>query len=138
MDGTETLNGEGRHETISRRSLLAVGAAAGGGLMAATLAACAPAASAAWTFPPARAEAPGAAAPSAAPSAAASAAPSAAPSDSAHVHDPSASGAPSTDHDANAKAVVDRFLGGEGAHDAGHRQPAARSRRSTATPRSST
>jgi FtsP/CotA-like multicopper oxidase with cupredoxin domain len=120
MDGKEPLNGEGRHETISRRSLLAVGAAAGGGLMAATLAACAPAgAAAAWTFPPARAEVPGPAATPAAPSAAASAATSPAPSDAAHVHDPSASGAPSTDHDANAKAVVDRFLGGEGASMAG-------------------
>ena len=120
MEGKETLNGEGPHETISRRSLLAVGAAAGGGLMAATLAACAPAgAAAAWTFPPARAEVPGAAATPAVPSAAASAAVSPAPSDAEHVHDPSASGAPSTDHDANAKAVVDRFLGGEGASMSG-------------------
>ena len=46
--------------------------------------------------------------------------------------------APAMDHDANAKAVVDRFLGGEGGHAAGHRQPAARSRRSSTGSRSST
>ena len=120
MDGTESLSGEGPHEKISRRSLLAVGAAAGGGLVAATLAACTPAAATAgWTFPPARSAVPGAAATPVAPSTAASAAASAAPSASAHAHDPSASGAPSADHDANAKAVVDRFLGGEGASMSG-------------------
>ncbi|HEY4188833.1 MAG TPA: multicopper oxidase domain-containing protein, partial [Candidatus Limnocylindrales bacterium] len=116
MERTGSANGEDPRETITRRSLLAAGAVAGGGLVATTLAACTPAAaSAGWTFPPAKSEVPGAATPSAAATAVASAA----PSDAAHVHDPSASGAPSTDHDANAKAVVDRFLGGEGASMSG-------------------
>jgi FtsP/CotA-like multicopper oxidase with cupredoxin domain len=101
-----------RRETITRRTLLAVGAVTGGGLVATALAACTPAAGAAgWTFPPARPEASGLAAATAAPP---TASPATAPSPS-HAHEPSASGAPSTDHDANAKAAVDRFLGGEGA-----------------------
>ncbi len=106
--------GDDRRDTITRRTLLAVGAATGGGLVATALAACTPAAGAAgWTFPPVRPEASGlAAATAAAPSASPSTAPSPSP---AHDHEPQASGAPSTDHDANAKAAVDRFLGGEGA-----------------------
>ncbi len=108
----ESEAGDDRRETITRRTLLAVGAATGGGLVATALAACTPAAGAAgWTFPPARPEAPGLAAATAAPP---TASPATAPSP-AHAHEPSASGAPSTDHDANAKAAVDRFLGGEGA-----------------------
>ena len=50
---------------------------------------------------------------------------------------PSASSAPTTDHDAHAKAAVDRFLGGEGATLPGQGTSPWR-RRWTATPRSST
>ena len=101
---------EGR---LTRRRLLSRGVLAGGGLVAATIAACTPAASKpGWTAGPTL----GAAAPSEAPaSAAPSPAASAAPShDASHSPTPSASGG-AVDHDANAKAVVDRFLGGEGA-----------------------
>ena len=108
-------------EPISRRALLRV---AGGGLVAAGVAACAPVTvkQAGWTYPPGSTSGPAlAAAPSgsAAPSAAASA--SAEPSSAASPpmsHEPSASpdaSAPPADHDANALAVVERFLGGEGA-----------------------
>ena len=104
-------------EALSRRTLLRV---AGGGLVAAGVAACAPVTvrQATWTYPPGSSSGPTlSAAPSgsAAPSASASAASSAEPSMS---HAPSASpsaSAPAMDHDANALAVVERFLGGEGA-----------------------
>jgi FtsP/CotA-like multicopper oxidase with cupredoxin domain len=95
---------------VSRRSVLRLGALTGGGLVAAAVAACAPAAAPRWTYaPPATG---GAAAPSASTAAANDAHPS---------HDPGAS--PSTalsgsaapvDHDAAALAVVKRFLDGEG------------------------
>jgi FtsP/CotA-like multicopper oxidase with cupredoxin domain len=99
---------------LSRRSMLRAGALTGGGLVAAALAACSPAAAApSWTY-----RTPG---PSslAAPSSAAVAVPSAAPTDHAS-HEPSAApsapGSPTpADHDAVAKAVVTRFLNGEGA-----------------------
>ncbi len=99
---------------LTRRTLLRTGALTGGGLVAAALAACTPAAVPAWTYaPPASAgAAPGPSAPS--------------PSDSHASHDPapssSASPAPSAapvDHDAAALAVVKRFLDGEGAALAG-------------------
>jgi manganese oxidase len=90
---------------ISRRRLLATGAIAGGGLIAGAVAACAPTAqSAAWTYPPAT------------PQAAASGSPGAVASPGGATHEPThsaPSGSPATDHDANAKAVVERFLGGE-------------------------
>jgi FtsP/CotA-like multicopper oxidase with cupredoxin domain len=95
---------------LTRRDLLRAGALTGGGLVAATLAACAPAVAApVWTYaptaPPAPAGSPGASAPAPSPTAAAAS------------HDPGSpapSGAPA-DHDASAQAVVKRFLDGEGA-----------------------
>ena len=107
---------------LSRRGVLRGAAATGAGLVAIGIAACAPAASAtgSWAYgqgiPSTKPS--GQPAPSGAP---ASAAPSTGPSATpGHDHGspaPSASpGASSTvDHDAYAKAVVDRFLGGEGA-----------------------
>jgi FtsP/CotA-like multicopper oxidase with cupredoxin domain len=100
---------------MTRRGLLRAGALTGGGLVAATIAACAPpAASSSWIYgtttnPPATPTPPASAAPPA----------SVAPShDASHEPSPSASAAPSAspppvDHDAMAKAAVDRFLGGE-------------------------
>jgi len=100
-------------EPISRRRLLALGAITGGGLVATAVAACSPAATPVWTYGPR---------PSALPSPAAVAPSAGAPSASVEPtgshdpsHAPSASASPMADHDANAKAVVDRFLGGEGA-----------------------
>jgi FtsP/CotA-like multicopper oxidase with cupredoxin domain len=104
--------------SLTRRDLLRV---AGGGLVAVGVAACAPAAAApAWTLGPTFAPAAsGSAAPPAASAPTASSAPSASGSmdhSAAPSGAPSASpSAPAVDHDANAKAVVDRFLGGEGA-----------------------
>ena len=101
---------------LSRRSILRSGALAGTGLVAATLAACAPATAApGWTYRPTGS--PGALAVSAGGSPAASddhashsgPAATAAPAASA-----TASGSP-VDHDAAALAVVKRFLDGEGA-----------------------
>jgi FtsP/CotA-like multicopper oxidase with cupredoxin domain len=99
---------------LSRRGFLRYGALAGGGLAAVGLAACAPGvAGPAWSYGPSAP--PAAASPSSAPSAA----PSAAPSDGGMSHAPSGSAAPSAspavDHDANAAAVVKRFLDGEAA-----------------------
>ena len=101
---------------MTRRGLLRAGVLTGGGLVAVAVAACAKPAGVGWTLGPTATS--GAAAAVASPSAAA-AAPSAAPTAAASAamsHAPSASAAPpSTDHDANAKAGVDRFLGGEAA-----------------------
>jgi manganese oxidase len=100
-------------QDLSRRSLLRAGALTGGGLVAAALAACTPAAGPTWTFGPAIGAAGATAAPPA-PSAQPSTVP--APAASAGMsHAPTGSAAPTTDHDANAKAVVGRFLGGEAA-----------------------
>jgi FtsP/CotA-like multicopper oxidase with cupredoxin domain len=107
--------------SLSRRGFLRGAAATGAGLVAIGIAACAPAATAtgSWAY--------GQSIPSAgpsgqpAPSPAGSTPPSAAPSASPGMdHSPAPSAAPGgspapEDHDANAKAVVDRFLGGEGA-----------------------
>lgn len=87
---------------LSRRGFLRTAALAGGGLAAVGLAACAPAARPGWTFGPTL--------DSGQPAASASAPPASPPM--SHEPAPSAS-APAVDHDANAKAVVDRFLGGE-------------------------
>jgi FtsP/CotA-like multicopper oxidase with cupredoxin domain len=107
---------------LSRRGFLRGAAATGAGLVAVGLAACAPAASAtgSWAY--------GQGLPSASPGgqpaasgAAASAAPSTGPTPmpSMDHSSPGASGSPTAsgalDHDANSKAVVARFLGGEGA-----------------------
>jgi FtsP/CotA-like multicopper oxidase with cupredoxin domain len=104
--------------SLTRRDLLRV---AGGGLVAVGVAACAPTAAAPnWTIGPTMAPAAsGSAAPPAGSAPPASAPPSAAPSMD-HSPAPSASAsAPAVDHDANALAVVERFLGGEGASLAG-------------------
>lgn len=84
--------------SLSRRGFLRAGALTGGGLVAATVAACTPAAAPAWSFPPAQ------------PGPAATPKPSTEPSHGPS-HAPSAS--PPMDHDANALAVVKRFLDGE-------------------------
>jgi FtsP/CotA-like multicopper oxidase with cupredoxin domain len=103
---------EGR---LTRRRLLSRGVLAGGGLVAATIAACTPASTKpGWTAGPALgAGAAASASPlaSAEPSAPASAEPS---HEASHSPAPSGSADP-VDHDAHAKAVVDRFLAGEGA-----------------------
>ena len=91
---------------LTRRSLLRAGALAGGGIAAAALAACAPASVPSWSFRPVTS--PGAARPSAAATA------SAEPTHGA-PHSPGPSGSPAVDHDANAAAVVKRFLDGEAA-----------------------
>ena len=101
--------------SLSRRGFLRGAALTGGGLLAAGLAACAPTAAAPnWTYAP---PATGGAAPSAGPSAAASAPASAAPAASAAASAPAAS-APTanlpagwTEHDAEARAVVRRYIG---------------------------
>jgi len=105
---------EGPAGSFSRRGFLRTAAIVGGGLVAASVAACAPAAGVpSWTYGPSTAPPPGGSpgASAAAPPAAASAAPSAEPS---HDHSPAPSGSPAAaDHDAEALAVVTRFLDGE-------------------------
>ena len=99
---------------MTRRGLLRAGALTGGGLIAATIAACAPAttgSASGWVYGTTTA------APAATTPPVASQAPSVAPSHDAS-HEPAASASPSpsgapVDHDAMAKAAVDRFLGGE-------------------------
>lgn len=108
-------------QPVSRRRFLRGAALTGGGLLAAGLAACTPAAGApSWTYPPVPSSGPNgpsggpSAAPSAPPSAAAggsgSPAPSAAPSGS-----PSGSAEPIpagwTSHDLDARTVVRRYIG---------------------------
>jgi FtsP/CotA-like multicopper oxidase with cupredoxin domain len=99
-----------RANDLSRRGFLRGAVLATGGVAAATIAACTPTAVAgpAWTYGPK----PTPATPAPVPSLAATAGPS-------HDHGgpaPSGSSTPSTDdHDAAALAVVQRFLGGEGA-----------------------
>jgi FtsP/CotA-like multicopper oxidase with cupredoxin domain len=90
---------------LSRRGFLRSAAITGGGLVAVGVAACAPATVApGWTYGPSLAPV----------QAASSAGPTSAPPSMNHTPAPSGSTAPA-DHDANAKAVVDRFLGGEAA-----------------------
>ena len=98
--------------SLTRRGLLKAGALTGGGLVAATLAACSPVSGAGWTFGPSLG--PSADGSSAPESPAASTPPSAAPS-AAMSHAPSPSAPASSGHDAQAKAAVERFLGGEAA-----------------------
>ena len=99
-------------QPLSRRGLLRAGALTGGGLVAVAVAACAPGAGPTWSFGPVKAPAA-----AANPTTAASSSPSAAPSatTAAMSHAPAGSGGPIIDHDAAAKAVVARFLGGEAA-----------------------
>jgi manganese oxidase len=89
---------------LSRRGFLRSAAIAGGGLVAVGVAACAPASPPGWTFGP-----------SLAPAGPTPSTPQATSTPSTdHSAAPSGSAAP-VDHDANAKAVVERFLGGEAA-----------------------
>jgi FtsP/CotA-like multicopper oxidase with cupredoxin domain len=99
--------------SVSRRGFLRGAAVAGGGLLAAGVAACTSAATPGWTFGPgAPAAGPASAAPTGVPSP--TAAPSAAPS-----VDPSASATPAvevipagwTQHDIDARRVIRRYLG---------------------------
>jgi FtsP/CotA-like multicopper oxidase with cupredoxin domain len=90
---------------LSRRGFLRAGTLIGGGIAATALAACAaPTVGSGWTFGPQAS--PAAAGPSTA------AASSIAPTHAAS-HSPAPSAPPAIDHDANASAVVKRFLGGE-------------------------
>ena len=102
----------GTTPNLSRRGFLRAGAIAGGGIAAVTLAACVPASAPGWTVGPPALQAGGSPIPSliAAPSAGASSEPS-----SGASHAPAPSATPALDHDANAAAVVKRFLGGEAA-----------------------
>jgi FtsP/CotA-like multicopper oxidase with cupredoxin domain len=100
------VDGEDSPSALTRRGFLRSAAIAGGGLVAVGVAACAPTSAApAWTYGPAAAS--GAPAPSTGASPAPSMDHSAAPSGS-----PAPSAMPA-DHDANALAVVQRFLDGE-------------------------
>ena len=99
---------------FTRRGFLRSAAIAGGGIVAASVAACAPAAAPGWSYPPATPAAAGSPGPSGAP--AASAEPSGQPAASPSMdHSPAPSGSPGSgeDHDAAALAVVTRFLDGE-------------------------
>ncbi len=99
---------------VSRRRLLAMGAITGTGLVAGAVAACTTPVSGGWGLEPSRVPPPAAGSSAAAAIASPSAAASAAASGGmTHSQAPGAS--PAVDHDAHAKAVVDRFLGGEGA-----------------------
>ncbi|MFL5755571.1 MAG: multicopper oxidase family protein [Chloroflexota bacterium] len=121
-DPTTTSSTQGVIErTLTRRGLLRAGAITGGGIIASTIVACTtPAAgggaavSSGVPTPPAA----GSATPPRPGSAAPSASAPAASHEAGHSAEPSTapSGSPTAaDHDANAKAVVDRFLAGEGA-----------------------
>jgi FtsP/CotA-like multicopper oxidase with cupredoxin domain len=98
--------------SLTRRKFLRGAALAGGGLIAAGVAACAPAATAGWTYGPegVPSAAPGAASPTPAPSAGMSMAPSGAPSPSASAP---AGVIPTgwTEHDIAARHKVRRYLG---------------------------
>ena len=99
--------------SLSRRGFLRAGALAGGGIAAAALAACTPSAAAPkWTYGPAAAA--GASPVAAVAGASLAPSPSAAPDHSAS-HGPVSSASPAIDHDANAAAVIKRFLDGEAA-----------------------
>jgi manganese oxidase len=99
--------GEDSASALSRRGFLRGAALAGGGLLAASVAACAAPAAASWTYAPPASPATGGTAPSAIPPSAAA--------DAVASHDMSspAASAPTADHDAMAAAVVKRFLDGE-------------------------
>ncbi len=121
-DNTPTDDG------LSRRSFLRASALAGGGLVAASVAACAPALAPAWTFTPATSgTASGSSSPGAStdhvhgatPTASGGTTASATPAASGATASPGASGPTATipagwsQMDVDAKAAVDRFLGGE-------------------------
>jgi len=96
--------------SLTRRGFLRTAAIAGGGLVAAGVAACAPTSAApGWTFgPPLASGAPGA------PSAAPTPTPSGAAPSPTTSHSPAPSASPGMDdHDASALSIVERFLAGE-------------------------
>ena len=107
-------------DALSRRGFLRTAALAGGGLAAASIAACAPGAAPAWTFGPGRSADPNAPAPSAAPTAGAS---PAASHDAGHSMAPASPGASPgagpggvippgwSEHDISARTVIRRYLG---------------------------
>ena len=103
-------------DALSRRGFLRTAALAGGGLAAASIAACAPGAAPVWTYGPGRSGDPNAPAPNAVPTAGASPAPS---HDAGHSAAPATPGAsPSgdvppgwTEHDVTARNGVRRYLG---------------------------
>lgn len=95
-------------DAVSRRKFLRGAAIAGGGLVAATVAACAPgAATARWTYAPALDASTPRAAPSGSP------APRATPAGSPGASRPPAAGIPPgwSEHDVSARTVVRRYLG---------------------------
>ena len=102
--------------SLSRRGFLSGTALAAGGVAALTIAACAPAASGAWQYASPRATGVGAAS-TAGSGTLASTVPAASPPPAAASspggHSPGASASAPPDHDATAKAVVERFLAGE-------------------------
>ena len=109
-DSTSAVD-EDQSPNLSRRGFLRAGALAGGGIAAVALAACTPSASAPkWTYGPAAAA--GASPVAASAGASLAPAPSAAP-DHGASHAPASSASPAIDHDANAAAVIKRFLDGE-------------------------
>jgi FtsP/CotA-like multicopper oxidase with cupredoxin domain len=102
--------------SLSRRGFLRGAAITGGGLIAASVAACAAPAASNWTYPPAPSSGAGSAAtPSPSPAASASASPSAAPIASASATPSAAPSGPIpagwTQHDVDARTVVRRYLG---------------------------
>ena len=102
-------------DSLSRRGFLRAAALTGGGLAAASIAACAPAAAPVWTFSPSRSGDPNAAA----------ASPTAAAASPAMSHGPTHSGVPATpaasgstdlppgwsEHDIASRTVIRRYLG---------------------------
>ena len=109
---------------LTRRGFLRGAAATGAGLVAVGIAACSPAASAtgSWAYGqgipppnPSGQPAPSGATPSTAPSPSTGATPMPSMDHGSPAPSGSPGASPAPDHDANAKAVVDRFLGGEGA-----------------------
>ncbi|HEY6057758.1 MAG TPA: multicopper oxidase domain-containing protein [Candidatus Limnocylindrales bacterium] len=100
--------------SLSRRGFLRGAAVAGGGLVAAGVAACSPAANAGWTFGPGLSpSAAGAASPTAtaSPTAAATAVASATPAASASASPAGAIPAGWTQHDIDARTIVRRYIG---------------------------
>ena len=103
-------------DSLSRRGFLRAAALTGGGIAAASIAACAPAAAPVWTFSPRRSGDPNAAAASPSPTAAASPALSHDPAHSMAPATPGAGGSTDippgwTEHDVTARNGVRRYLG---------------------------
>ena len=103
-------------DSLSRRGFLRAAALTGGGLAAASIAACAPGGAPVWTFSPGRSTDPNAPAPSASATAAASPAMSHETGHSAAPATPAASGSTNippgwSEHDVTARNGVRRYLG---------------------------